>query len=67
MTDEIRPRPGQRIVVRTPDRREYRGELLEVRTGSGVNATAVVRLDTGWLTSYPMTMVHALEDPSSGA
>ena len=66
MTDEILPRPGQRIVVRTPDRREYRGELLELRTGSEHNAIAVVRLDTGWLTSYPVSMVHVLEEPSRG-
>ncbi|HEY8686169.1 MAG TPA: hypothetical protein VIO57_11230 [Chloroflexota bacterium] len=63
MTDDVRPLPGQRIVVRTPDRREYRGELVELRTGARDNATAVVRLDTGWLTSYPIAMVHALDEP----
>jgi hypothetical protein len=66
MTDEFGLRPGQRIVVRTPDRREYRGQLVELRTGGAENATAVVRLDTGWLTSYPITMVHPLDDASHG-
>ena len=67
MTENIPLHAGQRIVVRTPDRREYRGELLELRAGAGENATAVVRLDTGWLTSYPIAMVHPLDDTSHHA
>jgi hypothetical protein len=55
--------PGDRIVVRTPDRRAYFGRLLEVRDSSG-NDQAVVRLDTGWMTSYPVHMVHAVSDAS---
>ena len=50
--------PGDRIVVRTPDRRAYFGWLVEVREAPG-NTQAVVRLDTGWLTAYPLHMVHA--------
>lgn len=64
MTDPTRLQAGQRIVVRTPDRREYRGELVELRSRTGEKAVAVVRLDTGWLTSYPVAMVHVLEEPS---
>jgi hypothetical protein len=57
---------GGRIVVRTPDRREYRGELVEFRIGNSGSDVAVVRLDTGWLTSYPVAMVHPLDLPSRG-
>ena len=59
---------GDRIVVRTPDRREYRGRLVEIRGSEGGPATAVVRLDTGWITSYPLHMVHKDEPsgPSDG-
>jgi hypothetical protein len=49
---------GDRIVVRTPDRREFRGRLVEIRDAGGGRATAVVRLDTGWVTSYPLDMVE---------
>lgn len=48
--------PGERIVVRTPDRREFRGRLLEYR-GQEDRLVAVVRLDTGWETTYPAGMV----------
>ena len=57
---ESRPQVGKPVVVRTPDRREYRGTLIEIRG----EATAVVRLDTGWAVSYPIGMVHA--DPTRG-
>lgn len=53
----LRPEPGDQVVVLTPDRRAYYGRLLEVRE-SPDNAQAVVRLDTGWVTSFPMHMVH---------
>jgi len=49
---------GQAIVVRTPDRREYRGTLLELRSQDD-RQVAVVRLDTGWVTTYPLRMVSA--------
>jgi hypothetical protein len=48
--------PGQRIVVRTPDQREFRGRLLGYR-GQGDRLLALVRLDTGWETTYPAAMV----------
>lgn len=51
-------RRGDRIAVRTPDRREFRGEVVEVRAGEG---KVVVRLDTGWVTTYPSHMVHRLD------
>jgi len=50
--------PGDRIVVRTPDRREFRGVLVERRDPQGRRRMVVVRLDTGWLTTYPAEMVH---------
>ncbi len=56
---EHRPavRPGDRVVIRTPDRREFRGVLVEPR---GEDA-AVVRLDTGWLTTYPLRLIFPEE------
>lgn len=48
--------PGERVVVRTPDRREFRGRLLAYRQQAG-QFVAVVRLDTGWETTYPAAMV----------
>lgn len=48
--------PGDRIVVRTPDQREFRGRLIGYR-GQGDRRLAVVRLDTGWETTYPVAMV----------
>ena len=53
--------PEQRIVVRTPDRREYRGWFLELRVRDDGKQVAVVRLDSGWVTTYPVHMVHALQ------
>lgn len=53
---------GDAIVVRTPDRREYRGSLLEIRGGVAEKPVAVVRLDTGWETTYPLAMVHPIAD-----
>jgi hypothetical protein len=59
--------PGARIVVRTPDQRAYYGWLLEVREAPPGNDQAVVRLDTGWVTSYPVRMIHAVpDDPATG-
>jgi len=49
---------GDPVVVRTPDRREYRGHLVEWREGAAGQQQVVVRLDTGWVTTYPMQMVH---------
>lgn len=49
---------GQRVVVRTPDRREFRGRFIELRARPDGKQFAVIRLDSGWLTSYPMEMVH---------
>jgi hypothetical protein len=66
MNDGVHLEIGGRIVVRTPDRREYRGELVEFRIGISGSEMAVVRLDTGWLTSYPVAMVHPLDSPSRG-
>lgn len=57
---------GDRIVVRTPDRREYRGHLIEVRTDPSGTERAIVRLDTGWVTSYPLGMVER-EEPRRGS
>ncbi|MGH2449359.1 MAG: hypothetical protein ACRDFS_12255 [Chloroflexota bacterium] len=54
------PQPGKRIVVRTPDRHEYRGWLVEIRERDG-KREALVRLDTGWETAFPVQMVEADE------
>jgi len=66
MNNGVELKIGGRIVVRTPDRREYRGELVEIRVGNGGSKVAVVRLDTGWLTSYPVAMVHPIGTPLWG-
>jgi hypothetical protein len=50
--EQDEPRQGERIVIRTPDRREFRGEFVALRDGR-----VVVRLDTGWVTTYPRRMV----------
>jgi hypothetical protein len=50
---------GDRVVVATPDRREFRGRLVELRERADGKKLAVIRLDTGWLTTYPLDMVHA--------
>ena len=56
---------GDRIVVRTPDRREFRGRLMELRARGDGRRLAVVRLDTGWLTTYPAEMVWPEATPES--
>jgi hypothetical protein len=58
--DEL-PEPGERIVIRTPDRREFRGEYIALRDGR-----VVVRLDTGWVTTYPRRMVFRDRPPRGG-
>ena len=57
--DDMVPRPGERVVVRTPDRREFRGVLVELRENQ-----ALIRFDTGWMTRYPLSLVHI--DEKSG-
>jgi hypothetical protein len=49
---------GERVVVQTPDRREFRGRLVEYRALPGGRKGAVVRLDTGWLTTYPLELLR---------
>jgi hypothetical protein len=56
-------RIGDRIVVRTPDRRQWRGELVELKENQSGRPIALVRLDTGWLTSYPIDLLH--REPTS--
>lgn len=53
---------GQRVVVKTPDRREWRGRIVNIRTGEPGRRRIVVRLDTGWETSYPEQLVFPLEE-----
>ncbi|HEX6506670.1 MAG TPA: hypothetical protein VF221_03470 [Chloroflexota bacterium] len=55
---------GKPVVVQTPDRREYRGRLVELREARSGKPTAVIRLDTGWVTSYPVHMVFPLDEPT---
>lgn len=54
MTIEI----GERVVVSTPDRREFTGRLTALRHEQNGRQVAVVRLDTGWETTYPIHMVR---------
>jgi len=58
------PQPGQRVIVRTPDRREWRGVALGVREGPDGTALVEIRLDTGWVTTYPIRMVFPTEGRS---
>ncbi len=53
--------PGQAVVVSTPDRREYRGRLVRLQTDLHGRTVAVVRLDTGWETSYPLHLIREAE------
>ncbi len=50
--------PGDRIVIRTPDRREFRGILVERKQHPDGRSMVVVRLDTGWVTTYPAELVY---------
>lgn len=53
---------NERVAIRTPDQREYRGRFLERRRDDqNSREYGVVRLDSGWLTSYPIEMIHPLE------
>lgn len=49
---------GERVVVKTPDRREFRGRVVGLKALSGGRPAAVVRLDSGWLTTYPLELLH---------
>jgi hypothetical protein len=60
--DDELPEAGERIVVRTPDQREFRGEYIALRDGR-----VVVRLDTGWVTTYPRRMVFRDRPRRGGA
>lgn len=50
------------MIVRTPDRREYAGRLIEIERRQHGREFAVVKLDSGWVTSYPVTMVFGADD-----
>lgn len=50
--------PGDRVVVHTPDQRQFRGRLVEYRVLPGGRQAAVVRLDSGWLTTYPLQLLR---------
>ncbi len=58
------PQVGERVVVHTPDRREFRGRVTEITTLPGGRPAAVVRLDTGWMTTYPLDLLHPEAPPS---
>jgi hypothetical protein len=47
---------GERVVVHTPDRHQWRGRLVGTKEEGG-RRLAVVRLDSGWVTTYPLSMV----------
>jgi hypothetical protein len=50
--------PGERIVITTKDGHRFGGRLIELRKDSLGRELAVVRLDSGWVTSYPLEMVR---------
>ncbi len=55
--------PGSAVVVETADRHLFRGRLVEVRVDKTGREIAVIRFETGWLTSYPLSMVRI--DPTA--
>jgi hypothetical protein len=59
----VSPQVGDRVVVQTPDRREFRGRVTELTTLPGDRPAAVVRLDTGWLTTYPLALLRPESPP----
>lgn len=52
-------KPGDSVVVSTADGHRFHGILVECRWDRLNREHAVIRLDTGWVTSYPMDMVRA--------
>jgi hypothetical protein len=55
--ETIKVAVGEQVQVRTRDGHVYRGELLEIRYLADGRELGVIRLDTGWVTSYPLTMI----------
>ncbi|HZT97854.1 MAG TPA: hypothetical protein VFB34_13555 [Chloroflexota bacterium] len=53
--------PGARVEVETRDGHRFHGRLLEIRNRAGAEDVAVIRFDTGWVTSYPVSMVRQRE------
>ena len=51
------PAPGDGVVVSTNDGHLFKGRLIEVRTDVSDRVVAVIRLETGWVVSYPLEMV----------
>lgn len=49
---------GQPVEIRTRDGHVYRGVLLEIRRLPDGRELGVVRLETGWVTSYPISMMR---------
>ena len=41
----------------THDGHRFKGTLIEVRTDTTERVVAVIRLETGWVISYPLDMV----------
>lgn len=50
--------PGERIVIATNDNHRFGGRLIEVRKDRLGRELAVVRLDSGWVTTYPLEMIR---------
>jgi hypothetical protein len=55
--------PGAPVQVVTNDGHIFRAEVVEVRVRDGREDLAVLKFDTGWVTSYPVSMVKRLAKP----
>ena len=55
--------PGSRVHVTTHDGHIFSAKFVEVRKREGREDVAVLRFDTGWITSYPVSMVSPVEKP----
>jgi len=49
---------GQNVTVETADGHRFHGRVLELRQDRNGQSVAVLRLDTGWQVSYPVSMTR---------
>ena len=52
---------GAQVTVTTSDGHRFEGRLIETRQDRFGRDLAVIRLDSGWITSYPLSMVKPME------
>jgi len=58
MADHDHTGSGESVVVITNDGHRFSGRLIEIRRDSHGRDLAVIRLETGWVTTYPLSMVE---------